>query len=69
MRIARCVVAMVLTAGVVLLLLGGFVLWKKGLGPPAPSATAPPRDPRLDYAGPFQRRRAISTRSHGAFSY
>jgi predicted CXXCH cytochrome family protein len=44
----------VLAAGVVLLLLGGFVLWKKGLGPTAPSPTAPSRDPRLDYAGPFQ---------------
>src|SRR5262249_11683789 len=44
----------VLTAGVVLLLLGGFALWKKSQGPPAPSPSAPSRDPRLDYAGPFQ---------------
>jgi hypothetical protein len=43
----------VLATGIVLLLLGGVVLWKKGLEPSTPSA-APSRDPRLDYAGPFQ---------------
>src|SRR5262249_45420330 len=44
----------VLTVGVVLLLLGGVVLWKKSLGPTAPSPAALSRDPRLDYTGPFQ---------------
>jgi hypothetical protein len=43
-----------LAAGLVLLLLGGFVLWKNTSGLPSPSPTALLGDPRLDYAGPFQ---------------
>jgi hypothetical protein len=44
-----------LAAGaVLLLLLGVFILWTRNPGPPPPSPAAPPRDPRLDYAGPFE---------------
>jgi hypothetical protein len=41
-------------AGVILLLLSGFLLWKNTSGSPPRSPTARLGDPRLDYTGPFQ---------------
>ena len=44
----------VLAAGLILLLLGGFVVRNNTPPSPSPSPTLRRGDPRLDYAGPFQ---------------
>jgi predicted CXXCH cytochrome family protein len=43
-----------LAAGIGLVLLGSFALWKRDSGPPPASIDIRPTDPRLQYAGPFQ---------------